>query len=994
MTPSSGRSGPRILAAATAVASVALGLSWSATAQAASLPLASSSPGIRPAATSANVLVGWAGLTQDAPLAGARVRILSAEGKDITREATGLTPPSSCAGASTPLCTQSRGVFDVPLTSKLRTGDQVVVSGGQILGTQVSGAWRAEIHVARGVPSHTTVTLGTTVQLRLRKSLPPKPAARRTLAALGLHVERSVGFTERHDAATLDQPGVIAALGRMGLGGAADATESSALRRPGKKAAWLVTAETAEPRQQTRLDWDDVTGAIAWVSENKVASAVVSAAGSKLWGMALGWMGMDADQNRIDAAVAQIKAQLDKDFAALQQEMAAGFASLNDLASAHATAQSCQAARNLVSTGISTFENSLEGQTNYMAAWDAYVTAVSDEESSPASIRRVLQEMSKWSTGSMSKIGQTAYLNAFSPLSKTASSTSLAAGWQADLQCLGSGGSVSTASPLIADTSWPVAKGGTSGMPIVVQSGLYYTAVSARGALLDSVFAAFVQACGAAPTPSGTCATGASPTSLSTSEVWGKVFNPKCKMSISQQVSCSSVNYYATLANALISPVPTATAIDYRTGEMWSMARVNPHDVFQLDSSGDFYSSDLEDVDSQTCTWQKAAGSKRCPNGFELATRAQVDALIGPASASSVSPVGSNAQVDNVGMPTTAGPLNSVTYADVINAWFPSSPSRAQAAAAACGGSTGTGLDAIGVHRGAPAPGTIIGFGPSGFGARSADCTGSYGVLLARSLTDPVCPASLGQGDFSGPEWNVKGDGNASDGTWAEKEGYKGNSLAVGFGYPQPSSGAACAGWVYVNPPTLSNFWGLSPTGDQPDVAAAPMNAFGLEQYLLDGTQTSETSNVAITNATDSGHDPSNYPSWKITPLSQYYSGVRYAAANPACSFRSDIAANAVAIWGSLVPLCADVTVPTLVVRETQNGDGYLYQDAWASQNQTACPSWEASGQDCGPDGNFVAVPTANVTLTANPVAPAARSAVAWSAAAGSASAEVVARRE
>ena len=943
-----------LIAVSSALAS---GLTWTATAQAALVPAtAAPAANAAPAApVSDNVLLGWAGLTQDAPLADARIRILSPEGKDVSAQLTGATAPSSCVGVDSPLCTQSSGVIHVPLVKSLPVDALVVVTGGSLGGKIVTGSLRATVRVVDGTPEHVNVTLGSTVHLRLlNRAMRAETAKRRTLAALGLHPDRSIGFAERHDAATLDRSGVIAALGRIGLNEAVDRTVASAIRRPGKKAAWLAQAERAST-PQSRLS-PGMSSALSWVGGN-LASGIVSGLGGKALNVFLGWVGYDPDGDRMNAAVKQIEDQLNKDFSVLQKEILSGFSSLTDLVSAHETALSCQASRNLVSNGITAFQSSIDLSSNYSSAWDAYVTAIADENSSPTSVKTLLQEMSKWSPGSMSKIGQVTYRNAFSPLSGTVSSTSIAAGWQADLQCLqGTGGTIS---PLIADTTWPAWDGQGSGMPISVQMGTYYSGVAARGALLDAVFASFVQTCGAAPTATGDCPSGAKggAPSVSTNDLWSKVYNPKCDMSVAQQVSCSSVNYYATISNALISPVLKGNAVDFRNGNMWSMAEINPSDFLDSDS-GDAGNGDFN-ADPETCAWQQETqGVTFCQYGYQLPSETVARTLLaGPAT---FSPIGSAARIDSVGMPTTAGPSSSVTYADVLNNWFPASPSRAQAATAACGTSFGTSFPAFGVQRGLPAR-TLMGFGP-GSGS-TADCTGSYGILLAGDDWESVCPTTLGAGDFAGPKWNVHGDGNSTDGTWADKEDYQGNSLSLGFGAPQPSAGGQCAGWVYVDPPTLSNFWALVATGDQPDVAAAPVSQLSLKQLFLDGTQTAESGVVAMGGGTISGHDPDNYPSWKVNPLGSYYAGIRYAPNNGNCQFRGDIVTNAIAIWGAGIPLCADVTVPTLVYRTTQGGFPYLYQDAWSSQNETTCPVWDQGGDSCGADNTFIAQPSESVDL-------------------------------
>jgi hypothetical protein len=927
---------------------------WSGAAQAA-LPTPSASPtpaaSKPPAAGAERLLLGWAGLTSDAPLADARIRILTSAGRDITKQVTGLTTPADCGASKSDLCTQGLGVIHVPLRKPLPANAEVVVTGGTLNGQAVTGSLRARARVVQGKPEHVTITLGSTVKLRLLKAeVAPRVAERRTLEALGFHPARSTGFTERHDAATLDRPGVIAALGRMGFRGAVDATVESALKRPGTKAPWLRAAEKVTA-PQTR-DVNPVEGgALKWVGTN-IGSGILSGIGGKALNLFLGWVGYNPDNDGINKAVTEIEGQLDKDFSALQKDILTGFSDLTDLVTAHATATSCQANRNLVSNGISSFETAIDLSSNYTAAWDAYVTAITDENSSPASVSGLLQEMAKWSPASMSKIGQVAYRNAFSPLGGTVSSTSIAAGWQADLQCLSN--SAGTVSPLIADTAWPTWDGQGSGMPIAVQLGTYYTGVAGRGALLDSVFASFVQACGAAPTSTGTCPTGTTngAASITTEEMWAKVYNPKCQIGVTQQVSCSSVNYYATIANALISPVPQGTAIDFRNGNMWSIAKLRPSEFHYLVDNFGPSTSHVSAFASQT-------------GRSSLATRSQAMTLLAPPA--SVAPVGSAARVDNVGMPTTIGPTSATTYADVINLWFPSSPSRAQAAGAACGTSLPTNFSGLGVQRGVPID-ALMGFAPGS--NRSADCTGSYGVLLAEPVVESVCPTTLGAGSYSGPKWNVKGDGNASDGTWADKEDYQGASLTVGFGYPQPTPGGACAGWVYVDPPTLSNFWGLSPTGDQPDVAASPVQVAALEQLLLDGTQTGPSGSASLADATDSGHDPDNYPSWKVNPLSSFYAGIRYAANDGTCDFRDDVLRNAIAIWGSAVPTCADVLVTTLVVESTQGDDGYLFQDAWASQNATTCPPWDRGSAECASDNTYLATSSSSVTLGSTPPAP------------------------
>jgi hypothetical protein len=458
--------------------------------------------------------------------------------------------------------------------------------------------------------------------------------------------------------------------------------------------------------------------------------------------------------------------------------------------------------------------------------------------------------------------------------------------------------------------------------------------------------------------------------------MWAKVYNPRCQIGVTQQVSCSSVNYYATIANALISPVPQGTAVDFRNGNMWSMANVVPFGLYNKPLPDRF------DVDQQTCAWQASLGVTDCQSGYEIATRAQASTLIAPAE--SVTAAGSAARVDNVGMPTTVDPSSATTYADVINLWFPSSPSRVQAAAAACGTSLATNFSALGVQRGAPT-GSLMGFSPgSKYGA---DCTGSYGVLLSEMIsesemiTESVCPTTLSAPDFSGPSWKVIGS-LLYDNT-ARKEDYQGYSLSMGFGYPQSSPGGSCAGWVYVRPVTLSNFWGLSPTGDQPDVAASPFGVSAWDQLLLDGTQTGTSGSASLADATDSGHDPSNYPKWLVNPLTSYYAGVRYApnATNEyACTFRGDIVSNAIAIWGSGIPACADVTVPTLVVRATQSDELYLFQDAWAGQNATTCPTWDRGSAECASDNTYLATSSSSVTLGSTPAVPTGSAAAvqAW----------------
>ena len=263
-----------------------------------------------------------------------------------------------------------------------------------------------------------------------------------------------------------------------------------------------------------------------------------------------------------------------------------------------------------------------------------------------------------------------------------------------------------------------------------------------------------------------------------------------------------------------------------------------------------------------------------------------------------------------------------------------------------------------------------MGFSPGS--KTSADCTGSYGVLLAEQVVESVCPAKVGARSYSGPMWNVIRSDDPFDPTAVKKEGYQGNSLSVGFGYPQPQSspGGSCAGWVYVAPPTLSDFWGLSPTGDRPDVAASPVQIAALEQLLLDGTQTGASGSVSIADATDSGHDPYWYPAWQVNPLSSFYAGVRYAPGDDQCTFRDDIVSNAIAIWGSAIPYCADVTVPTLVVQPNQGDKGYLFQDAWAEQHATTCPTWDRGSFECASDNTYLATPSGSVTLGSTPAAP------------------------
>lgn len=914
----------------------AASLVWSGAAQSAPLtPSASPTPAASkpPTAGSDRLLLGWAGLTSDAPLADARIRILTSAGRDITKQVTGLTTPADCGASKSDLCTQGLGVIHVPLRKPLPANAEVVVTGGTLNGQAVTGSLRARARVVQGKPEHVTITLGSTVKLRLLNAeVAPRVAERRTLEALGFHPARSTGFTERHDAATLDRPGVIAALGRMGFRGAVDATVESALKRPGTKAPWLRAAERVTA-PQTRDVNPVEDGALKWVGTN-IGSGILSGIGGKALNLFLGWVGYNPDSDGINKAITEIEGQLDKDFSELQKEVLAGFSGLKDLVTANATAQSCQANRNLVSDGITNFEGSMKS-SNYATAWNAYVTAITNEKSSPESVRALLQEMHTWSPGSMSQIGLNTYISAFSPLRGAVSSTSIAAGWQADLQCLQN--SAGTVSPLIADTAWPISDGGVSrGMPLAVQLGTYYTAVAGRGALLDSVFASFVQACGDAPTSTGVCPTGTTKgaASITTQEMWAKVYNPKCQISVTEQPSCSSVNYYATIANALISPVPQGTAIDFRNGNMWSMYNV---------ASADFpYLAD----------------------NF-LATRSQAMTLLAPPA--SVTPVGSAARVDNVGMPTTISPTSATTYADVINLWFPASPSRVQAAAAACGTSLSTNFSGLGVQR--DSPDALMGFSPGS--KTSADCTGSYGVLLAEQVVESVCPAKVGARSYSGPMWNVIRSDDPFDPTAVKKEGYQGNSLSVGFGYPQPSSGRACAGWVYVAPPTLSDFWGLSPTGDRPDVAASPVQIAALEQLLLDGTQTgASVGSVSIADATDSGHDPYWYPAWQVNPLSSFYAGVRYAPGDDQCTFRDDIVSNAIAIWGSAIPYCADVTVPTLVVQPNQGDEGYLFQDAWAEQHATTCPTWDRGSFECASDNTYLATPSGSVTLGSTPAAP------------------------
>ena len=338
----------RVLVLTAAGGVLASGLAWSGAAQA-GLPAvqADSAP---LAAGAERLLLGWAGLTSDAPLADARIRILTSAGRDITRQVTGLTPPAACATSQSDLCTQGLGVIHVPLRTSLPAGAQVVVTGGTLNGQAVTGSLRARARVVQGTPEHITITLGSTVKLRLLNAgMSPRIAERRTLAALGFYPARSTGFTERHDAATLDRPGVIAALGRMGFRGAVDATVESALKRPGAKAAWLRAAEKVTAPQTRDLNPVE-DGALKWVGQN-IGSGILSGIGGKALNLFLGWVGYNPDSDGINKAVTEIEGQLDKDFSALQKDILTGFSDLTDLVTAHATAQSCQANRNLVSNG-------------------------------------------------------------------------------------------------------------------------------------------------------------------------------------------------------------------------------------------------------------------------------------------------------------------------------------------------------------------------------------------------------------------------------------------------------------------------------------------------------------------------------------------------------------------------------------------------------------------------------------------------------------------
>lgn len=52
------------------------------------------------------------------------------------------------------------------------------------------------------------------------------------------------------------------------------------------------------------------------------------------------------------------------------------------------------------------------------------------------------------------------------------------------------------------------------------------------------------------------------------------------------------------------------------------------------------------------------------------------------------------------------------------------------------------------------------------------------------------------------------------------------------------------------------------------------------DNLLLDGMQTAKSSAVSVDYATDSRHDPDNYPRWRVNPLRSYCAGVRFATNN------------------------------------------------------------------------------------------------------------------
>ena len=889
-------------------------------------------------------IVGWAGLTQDAPLAGGRVRILTAFGLDITERVTGFSPTAPCKGDAAAMCTQKYGVIHVPLIAKVPAGSVIVVSGGSILGKKMRGSFRARMDVERGVVRHPTVTLGSTVLLALEKAgMGTQQAHQRTLAALGLHRAYSLGFSERHDSPLLDKPGVVDAVARVGVAKAVGATVRSVLRHPGKKAPWLARAEKATVSTNARdFEWTS-TGVAKWTA-GQLAGGIVGAIGGQAFSLFLGAVGYNPEQARLLKLQKALEAEMEQGFDSVRQEMNTGFQTISNLVNTQGSAAACQDAKNLVSTGVGQIVSGLAA-SEYQEAWNAYATAVLDETLSQATVEALFSQMSGWSPTGGSQIGLKAYQNAFSPVNGVVSSTSIAAAWQQDLQCLRGSTSDATISPLITAKSWPTTDTASPVVPVSVQLGTYYTGVAARGALLDSVFAAFVQTCGTRPTVDGACPAGSQGAStITTNDTWAKVYKPGCAISPSQQVGCAGVNYYATLAGSLIEPVGDGLALDYRTGNWWSVAGVNVDDLYQEGTGWNF------DVSQQACEWRTLMGWSDCPTDFALPTRAQMDALV--ATQTTVRPLGSTVSINLVGMPSAVNPASSTTtYADVLNSWYSYFPSAAMAANPACGPNRGTGFTDTGVQRGAPQLGVLMGF--SGPSAGGATCTGSVGALIPETILEIACPVAFGAGDYTGPKWNIHGDGNESD-LYYTRDDYKGNSLAMGFGYPQPGSGSSCAGWAYVDPPSLSNWWALLPTGDPANVAATPITLPAIQQYLLDGTSTA-SSPGSWRGVAEYPHDPSDYGDWQVNPVGGYYSAVRYVGFPQYSAFRGDINANAVALWGNGVPLGFDVGMGSLVVR---NGgwQPFLYEDSSSSANQTLCPQWDLGQGACGGDGHFVAV--------------------------------------
>ena len=489
-------------------------------------------------------IIGWAGLTQDAPLSGARVRIISVTGADITKQVTGFSAGTSCTGAAKVMCTQRFGVIHIPLLEKVPAGAILVVSGGSILGKKMTGSLRVRMEFKDGEVQHPTVTLGSTVMLALEKTgLGSRESHRRTLAALGLHRGYSVGFSERHDSGLLDMPGVVGAFTRLGAAGAVQATVRSALAHPREKASWLARAEKVPaPRAPRDFEWT-ASGVGKWAA-GQLAGGIVGAIGSQAFSLFLGAVGYDPQADRLRALQDAIEKEMDKGFADIRNEMNTGFQTLSNLVNTQGSAAACQDAKNLVSTGVGQIVSSLS-TADYQEAWNKYVTAVVDETPSQSNVQALLSHMSSWSTATGSGIGLKAYQNAFSPVGGIVSSTSIAAAWQQDLQCLRGSAGDATLSPLITAQSWPTTDDTASPVvPVSVQLGTYYTGVAARGALLDAVFAAFVQACGTRPTADGTCPTGAKgATTITTNDTWSKVYKSGCDISPSQQVGCAGVNY-------------------------------------------------------------------------------------------------------------------------------------------------------------------------------------------------------------------------------------------------------------------------------------------------------------------------------------------------------------------------------------------------------------------------------------------------------------------